>query len=230
MLIPVSGMVPDLPSDVQELISRRGAILRSAVSGSSEPAGDAPAAGAAPVLRSTSEGRPAQVPKAAPTSEEANRVPQLEYWTIQAHAYSNEVAAKVGILGRLFGGEATVVAAGVIHEAKRFTRLRTGEGRETEFGVAVRIFAAAINWDAALQLTLPTLAADAQLHARDARIAMEVIGYSGPLGSLLPAPRQLDVSSLADYLGAFQAIQAEVFGEKGLRFLAPTVLSYQEAV
>jgi hypothetical protein len=51
-----------------------------------------------------------------------------------------------------------------------------------------------------------------------------VSGYTGPLGSLLPAPRSLDVSTMADYVAAFERIQREVFGRKGLPFLSPTVL------
>src|SRR5262249_52489171 len=40
------------------------------------------------------------------TRVEPMRVPRLERWTVQAHAYSTDVAGKVGLLGRLFGGEA----------------------------------------------------------------------------------------------------------------------------
>src|SRR5262249_21799316 len=97
-----------------------------------------------------------------------------------------------------------------------------------QLGVAVRIFAATTDWQAGIQLTLPNLAADAQLYARDARVALEVVGYSGPLGSLLPAPERLDVESLVAYLVAFQNVQASVFSEFGLLYLTPTLISYEE--
>ena len=135
--------------------------------------------------------------------DEPMRVPKLEYWTVQAHAYTVDAAAKVSLLGRLFGGEAKAALAGVVHEAKRFTVQTTEQGRHTEFGVAVRIYAATKDWDTKLQLTLPNLAADAQLNARDSRVAIDVVGYSGALGALLPSPERLDVESLAAYLAAF---------------------------
>src|SRR5262249_49649707 len=97
------------------------------------------------------------------TRVEPLRIPVLERWTVQAHAYSTDVAGKVGLLGRLFGGEAKTARAGVVHEAKRFTIQRTEQDRITECGVAVRILAATTDWEAKVQLTLPNLAADAQL-------------------------------------------------------------------
>jgi hypothetical protein len=157
------------------------------------------------------------------------RVPKLENWTVQAHAYSTDVAGKVGLLGRLFSGETRVANAGVVHEAKRFTVQRTSQDRFTEFGVSVRILAATTDWDSKLQLTLPNLAADAQLNHRDTRVAIEVVGYSGPLGSVLPAPERLDVASLAVYLDAFKSIQAAVFGEAGLAYLTPALLTYDDS-
>jgi hypothetical protein len=115
-----------------------------------------------------------------------------------------------------------------VHEAKRFTRISTSVGRAVEYGVAVRILAAADEISGNVQLTLPNLAADAQLAKRDARIALQVVGYSGALGEMLPSPRRLDVESLATYLESFGRIQQEVFGAQGLRFLTPTLLAYDE--
>src|SRR5262249_3340233 len=162
------------------------------------------------------------------TRVEPWRIPVLERWTVQAHAYSTDVAGKVGLLGRLFGGEAKTARAGVVHEAKRFTIQRTEQDRITECGVAVRILAATTDWEAKVQLTLPNLAADAQLNGGDARVAIDVVGYSGPLGGLLPGPERLNVESLAAYLEAFHAVQAGVFSEAGLPFLTPTLLSYED--
>ena len=156
-------------------------------------------------------------------------VPDLEYWTVEAHAYSTDVAARFSFLSGLFRGEAKVVNAGVVHEAKRFTRQVKDTGEVVEVGVAVRIVAAATEWSAQAELTLPNLAADAQLNRHDARITIEVVGFTGALGSLLPAPTRLDVSSLASYLSAFAAIQGQVFSEAGLAYLKPTVLGIQSA-
>jgi hypothetical protein len=51
------------------------------------------------------------------------------------------------------------------------------------------------------------------------------LGYAGALGSLLPAPKQLDVATCAEYLTAFASIQSQVFSEQGMQFIAPTVIA-----
>lgn len=152
----------------------------------------------------------------------------LERWLVQAHSYHESEAVKVGIFSRLFAGEASRVKAGVIHDAKRFSLIETGDSRRVEIGVAVRLSVATSNVSAKLELTLPNLAAEAQLKNTDARVGITVIGYGGPLGSLLPAPRKLDVETCVEYLSAFQKIQAIVFGDEGWQHVLPTTLAYDE--
>lgn len=156
--------------------------------------------------------------------------PKLDHWTVRAHVYTSEVAARIGILAGLFGGSGKVVKAGAMDEAKRFRVETTESGRYCEVGVAVRLAAAATEWEAQIDLSVPNIAAAAQLGMKtgDAQIGIEVSGYSGALGDLLPAPRQLDVSTLSDYLAAFRAIQAQVFGRSGLAFLTPAVLTFDD--
>ena len=216
MLIPVDGRDQGLPDDVVGLTSMADEVIFHDVPFLEQ--GDLSARFSSP---------PRTSDKPVDGRDESARVPKLEYWTVQAHSYALDAIARVGLLGRLFSGDAKVARAGVVHEAKRFTIQKTSENRDTEFGVAVRIYAATTDWDTKLQLTLPNLAADAQLHARDARVAIDIVGYSGPLGSLLPAPERLDVESLAVYLADFKDVQATVFGEAGLPFLTPTLLSYE---
>lgn len=153
--------------------------------------------------------------------------PKLDHWTIQAHVYTKEIAARFGLLIGLFGATGKTASAGAMNEAKRFRLAKTEAGTEVEVGVAVRLHVATTNWEVEADISIPNIAAAAQLKLTtgDARIGIEVTGYSGPLGDLLPAPRQLDVTSLADYLVAFAKIQAAVFGDTGLPFLTPTVLS-----
>ena len=152
----------------------------------------------------------------------------LETWVIQAHAYSEQQAAKVSILGRLFAGEAQRVKAGVIHDAKRFSLATTESDRKVEIGVAVRLAVATSSINAKFELTLPNLAADAQLNGSEARVGITVIGYTGPLGDILPAPRKLDVETCSEYMEAFRKIQSVIFGEAGWRYVVPTALSYDE--
>ncbi|MCH9651998.1 MAG: hypothetical protein K0U98_27460 [Deltaproteobacteria bacterium] len=151
----------------------------------------------------------------------------LERWLIQAHAYEEGQAAKIGILGRLFSGQLERVKAGVIHDAKRFSVIETSEGRSVEFGVAIRLSVATSKVTGEMELTLPNLAAEAQLHNTDTRIGITVTGYVGPLGALLPAPRKLNVETCIEYTEAFRKIQALVFGEAGWPHVSPTILSYE---
>jgi hypothetical protein len=156
---------------------------------------------------------------------------RLENWTVRAQVYTTEVAAKLGLLAGLFGFSGKRATAGAMHEAKRFRLERTPESdRSVEVGVAVRLIVATTEWNVDAEITVPNLAAAAQLNwdVGDARIGIEVAGYSGPLGALLPAPRQLDVSTLVDYVSAFHKIQAQVFGRTGLAFRTPTVLNYED--
>ena len=137
----------------------------------------------------------------------------LERWVIQAHAYRGETAGKISLLGRLFSGGASKVNCGVVHEAKRYTVLKTDDNRLVQVGVVVRLSAATRAFKAKAEITLPNIAANAQLSSADARVGIDVLGYSGKLGDLLPAPTALDVESLNSYLNAFRAIQERVFGD-----------------
>jgi hypothetical protein len=150
----------------------------------------------------------------------------LQRWQIEAHAYVEEQATKISILGRLFSGEAKKVKAGVIHEAKRFSELETESIRKVEVGVAVRLAVATSSTKINFGLTLPNIAADAQLNGAEARVGITVIGYTGPLGDLLPAPRKLDVETCGEYLDAFRKLQAKIFSEEGWQYVSPTTLSF----
>jgi hypothetical protein len=164
------------------------------------------------------------------TARPTATVPALDRWSVQAHVYSSEVAAKLSILAGLFGGSGKRAKAGATHEAKRYRVEITDAQREVQIGVAVRLAVATTEWEVDAELSVPNIAAAAQLNAKvgDAKIGIDVVGYSGPLGDMLPAPRQLDVTTLADYLAAFSAIQRRVFGRDGGRFLTPTALSYDD--
>ena len=129
---------------------------------------------------------------------------------------------------RKFSGEANLVNGGVIHNARRFSVVPTPDRRSTEVGVSVRLSVATKSYDGKVSLTLPKLAAKAELSSWDARIGITVIGYSGFLGDLLPAPKRLDVDTCIQYVEAFKRIQQLIFSEEGSYWIAPTLLSYDE--
>jgi hypothetical protein len=159
-----------------------------------------------------------------------NEVPVLDHWTVKAHVYTKDVAADIKILAGLFSIKGTHVSAGVVHEAKRF-RIETAEqGTTCEIGIAVRLVAATTEWEVEADISIPNIAAAVNLNAKvgDARIGIEVTGYSGPLGDMLPAPSKLDVSTLVDYVSAFNTIQRQVFSEAGLPYLTPAVINFED--
>lgn len=151
----------------------------------------------------------------------------LDSWLVEAQAFSSEEAANVSVLGGLFSGRAERVEGGLIHEARRFVRIELDGEAPLEVGVAVRLSAATLKTKGGLELTLPNLAARAQLSMGESRVGISVVGFNGPLGSLLPAPKQLDVEAFGAYVEAFDRIQAFVFSTDGLEFIHPTVLSYE---
>jgi len=151
----------------------------------------------------------------------------LERWNVVAHTYSEKAATQFSLFGGLFSGNASGVKAGLIHEAKRYTIKETAKGRKVEMGVAVRLSVATLKLDGDGSLSLPTLAAKAQLGMADAKIGISVLGYGGAFGDLLPAPTKLDVESFGNYMAAFRKIQAQVFGEASIHYLVPTLLGFQ---
>lgn len=149
----------------------------------------------------------------------------MDRWSIEAFAYSQKDAASLGFMSRLLGGKVSRKSCGIVCEARRYTVVER-EGLAVDIGVAVRICAAIEELKSGVQLTLPNLAASAQLDSAEARIEMAVLGYTGPLGSLLPTPRQLSVDCYVDYIKAFGNIQAVIFGADAAPHHAPTLLAY----
>lgn len=160
--------------------------------------------------------------------QEGGGAKHLDRWDVQTHTYKSEVAAKIGFLGSLFSGTDKQVSAGVIHEAKRYRLEKTPTNREIEVGVAVRLSVATSKLDTKLELSIPNLAAQAQLNMSDARIGISVVGYYGPIGDLLPAPQDLNVENFSLFITAARAIQARVFGPEGIDYFAPAALAYEQ--
>lgn len=217
MITLVDTSFDEIPVDVEEVMVG----LRSV-----------PAATSAETMQLLADPNPltALRPQHLIQSEQSETRPlALERWLIQAHAFRQEVAADVGLLGRLFSANTKAIKAGVIHEAKRFSLVKSRTGRMIEVGTAVRLSVATASIDSALELTLPNLAASAQLSNHDTRVGITVVGYSGPLGDLLPAPGRLDVESCVEYLKAFDSIQSTIFGKEGWVDIVPTPLSFTNA-
>lgn len=168
-----------------------------------------------------------QVSHEAPTADVPGN-PVLDRWDVKTHTYKDEVAGKVGFLAGLFLGTAESVAAGVVHEAKRYRLETTSKGRVVEIGISVRLSVATTTFNAKFDLSIPNLAAQAQLGMSEARIGISVVGFSGPVGDLLPAPQDLNVENFSVFTNAAKLIQKRIFGPDGVEFLVPTLLSFEE--
>ncbi|MBO81988.1 hypothetical protein AAG607_12880 [Citromicrobium bathyomarinum] len=155
-------------------------------------------------------------------------VDHLDRWDVQSHQYTSKAEVEGSLLGRLFSSKAESATHGIVQEAKRFCAIPTAEGRTMQVGTAVRIAVIITSGEIKTTLTLPNVAASAQISDLRAKIAMSVHGYTGPLGEILPVPSNLNVENLASYTNAFTEIQNLVFGADGLHYIRPTLLGYEE--
>ena len=200
MFIAVDGLTANVPNDVKALVSSLKHTSNSAGSGAVAFALETP----------------------------SKELMVLDRWDVQSHQYKTDVDVKTSLVSRLFSANADVSHFGLVQEAKRYCIQSTDDtNRKVEFGVAVRLSVAVLDSKFNAELTLPAIAATAQLTDLRARIALSVDGYIGPLGEMLPAPDNLNVENLAVYTDAFKSIQALVFGQDGMDHLYPTLLGYE---
>ena len=112
----------------------------------------------------------------------------LDRWDVQSHQYTSKAQVETSILARLISGEAQVSHYGIVQEAKLFCIRTTKSDRRVEYGTAVRLSVAVLSTEFKASLTLPNIAATAQLSGLNARIALSVDGYVGPLANSCPRP------------------------------------------
>ncbi|MGH1412058.1 MAG: hypothetical protein ACRBB0_01100 [Pelagimonas sp.] len=142
---------------------------------------------------------------------------------INCTAYTRDVEGKVNFFSSLFKAEAKGKQVGVVQEAKAFF-VKRENGVDIEWGVAVRLQVDASEFSAETHVSIPNIAAEAQLGMSQAQMEISVRGFSGFLGDLLPAPDTVNLTSYAAYMEAFQKIQKHVFSEDNADYLMPVVL------
>lgn len=150
----------------------------------------------------------------------------LDRWDVETHIYKGEAVSNVGFFAKLFGAKAQAVKAGVTQEAKSYRIDTNDKGRQIEVGAAVRLAVATSSMKAEFELSVPNLAAAAQLGLTEAKIGIYVVGYAGPIGDILPAPKDLNVENFGDFTAAFAKIQARVFSPEYTQYISPTLLGY----
>ena len=91
------------------------------------------------------------------------------------------------------------------------------------YGVAIRVLLEIYNDEVDGDLTLPAVAAKAQLGVVSASAQLLLYGYTGDLSDTLPNWQSFDVNSYADYLKSVSALQVKVFGDPSK--MRPVLLS-----
>ena len=136
---------------------------------------------------------------------------------IETHIYDERAKGVLDRIAGIVGLESSITKLGIIHEASRYKSVRDEEHprrKEKRYGVSVRLLVAATDWEFKGKLTIPVVAASAELGYRSANIAIQVRGYVGSLGDKLPSPTTLNVESYAEYITSFKAIQDQVFKDE----------------
>ncbi|MBV2358975.1 hypothetical protein KUH32_04240 [Thalassococcus sp. CAU 1522] len=139
-------------------------------------------------------------------------------------AYTRDASGKASFFSALFKAEAKATQVGVIQEAKTFAVVQTEDGRDVEMGIAVRLQVEASRFSSDVQVSIPNIAAEAQLGLSRAEMEISVRGFAGPLGNLLPVPKAVDLTSYADYIESFRRIQEHVFSDTGRDHYSPVAL------
>ena len=155
---------------------------------------------------------------------------KLDRHTTSSRCYYWDGKARSGLFSRLLNADVKGKRVGVFQEAKSFTVLLDSTGHEYEVGVSVRLEVNADKFELGAQVSIPNIAAEAQLGTSRAEMEISVLGYFGPLGDYLPAPKAVDVTSYAEYLESFRKIQELVFSDKGLEFHHPIPLGERRIV
>ena len=208
--MPITDTQPDLPDAVRSAVDEAIAEEQDRRNA---------AAGAVRAMRGLDAGD-------VPSPAEPARAAGLNCHEIKTSSYQEQLAAEVSGLFGLFGGKAERAKATILHEAKQFRIAKGQSGANVEIGVSVRLVAAIESKMAEAKLTLPDLAAEAQLNTTRGEITIAVRGFAGSLGHLLPAPKELNVETLHDYLNAFSAIQAHIFGPEQIGAIEPSPLGF----
>ncbi|MEM8970799.1 MAG: alpha/beta hydrolase [Pseudomonadota bacterium] len=153
---------------------------------------------------------------------------ELRFFDMATHRITSTSREETNFLSRLFGVEIDAPLSVSIQEARRFNRMELESGDSVGVGVAVRMIAAATASESMPEFTMQNLAAAAQLGKRDARAAIQVIGYSGNLGHLLPPPVSLNLDTYFELKQSFEELQREVFQPGSEVNYHPQIIEYKQ--
>lgn len=185
------------------------------------PLVDYPVRPSEPGFRATPRG-PGDVPAGLPTT--LNELPQAMNRVFDL-SVTGAMSLGIPIAGSVSGGGSRHV---LVLERCAFKPLKTGAAISQEWGYAIRFCLTVNKFDASMKLTLPFLAASAEVGSIEAQWMLQVIGLGGPrIDAVSLPPTELSVEtfvlakqSLAALIGAVRDPDT-VFTPQCLREITP---------
>jgi hypothetical protein len=165
--------------------------------------------------------------------------PVLHMFDSQTHVFSSEEKANLSVLSKIFGASAKRFSIGIIRETKRFAVVRSSlldssqidlpdSAKTIEIGCSVRLLVAASKIEGTAEVSIPNIAAQAQLGHIDAQVGISIVGYTGPIGEFMPDVAPLNVESYTQFLDTFRALEQRIFSAENERFIFPAPLWFPE--
>ncbi|WP_299602561.1 hypothetical protein [uncultured Tateyamaria sp.] len=151
---------------------------------------------------------------------------QLPFTDAKYHVIRKSSQAETTFLAGIFGARASQSFASVVHEVRRYNKIKSTTGETINVGVAVRMIAATSELNLGFELTIPNLAAAGQLNNTEAFAAINVVGFNFSLGDLLVEPGNLDVESFVELEQSFSRLQKFIFSTDAEQHYAPMAIEY----
>jgi hypothetical protein len=155
--------------------------------------------------------------KIAGIPQDGTQLPILQQESYQMQA---SLAAKLGFPIASVSTDNKIVV--MLYGVTRFADV-ADNGHTYRYGVAIRVLLEIYSNELDGDLTLPVVAAKAQLGAVSASAQLLVYGYVGDLAQELPSWQSFDVNSYADYLKSVSDVRSQVL--KDAANIKPVLLS-----
>jgi len=145
---------------------------------------------------------------------------RLNQWDWQQYTLSTDLAAKLGFA--VTGGKSEHNARTVVAEFSR-TRVEGDGATRRRVGVATRLVVQVSGLSASANLSLPVIAAEAQVNRIEATASLQIRGFLGKdLGKLMPSFSAFDVETYVKLLEAMTALKDSISEQE--ERISPVVL------
>lgn len=142
----------------------------------------------------------------------AMRNPSLPYFEEKAYRLKQTGHAEANLVSRLFGGSVDEATTTVVQYACRW-REEEIDGKKTRVGVIIQLVAGAMNFSTDIELSLPVIAASGQLQLTEAKVAIFVAGYSGPIQGNMNVT-DFNVENYGKFMEAFDTLKMAILNAR----------------